>query len=333
MKLSMIIAVGLLSWIIVYSKQHTKKMSFEVVHKVYVMPVQHSSHQPSPCIQFKNHNNSYKCSVMTLDELITIDNNNTDSIIYKLLYIVFLPGTHFVNQTLNCLWPGKPSHNVTFIGKGNVTVVCKSMFSFQFVQIEYMAMSNIHFKNCSGQFRTTIEITSNTSSSIILFVEIQITGKNSTGIRVNFNKGEKLGRTKQSFNLINSIISTGNTGVHVLDSEHFKQRYYKVIYTVNITNTLLHRSCLVLNSTKKSKGKRYKYNVVNATFAGCTCSPVLSIGHHIKVKLNDVIVNGTQSEYVMHTSSSSLLMQGHCYFYNNKGTIVITSSSSMNISI
>ena len=95
---------------------------------------------------------------------------------------------------------------------------------------------------------------------------------------------------------------------------------------MNIASVLFHGSSLSLKKIT-SVYKTYSYNILNTSFLGCNFSAVLSIQGEMNVTLDTVTVNATQSQHVIHsTKKSSLFIEGHCCFYNNKGAIVITQS-------
>lgn len=76
-----------------------------------------------------------------------------------IIRIVFLPGTHYVNKTKSKAWSDKSSTNMTIVGKNNVTIDCTYMLYFHFNYGGYITITNIHFKNCSSQSRTTLFFT------------------------------------------------------------------------------------------------------------------------------------------------------------------------------
>ena len=249
------------------------------------------------------------CIVSTLNELIDYDEDNlrrvgvaSSSIIERV--VLFQPGIHYVNKSGQ--WSGKPALilNITGSSVDDVTIVCKASFNFQFSESENITINNIHFKNCFGYYHryrpaATLTFGLNVLRANITLSNIQITAQNCVGIMIHATK-------YQNFRLMNSKLSTGSAGLHIANNlvDEVKTNNcrrtspqnrrpsrpnrpsrpgrpgqcsysstYKIINHVNIMNTVFKTSCLILNT----KQWTYQYTVTNATFAGCACSPILSI--------------------------------------------------------
>ena len=231
MKFSIVSALGLLfllSVLFIDSVQNHKE--FRELHKAYyITPKQLSTQDISPCIKFQYHNNSFICSVMTLNELVNYrDTNasaNSHSIIYRIhRLVVFLSGQHYVNNTSRQQWSDKPFFNGTFVGIGNVTITCVSNFLFLF-RADYITMTNIHFNNCSGKSRSMLHFNFTGRFNNVSLTKLVITsGENIAGIKVTFTKPKKYKRQSQFINLLNSVISTGSgVGVDVYDDRILKK--------------------------------------------------------------------------------------------------------------
>ena len=325
----------------------TKIISINKMH--IIIPSRLSSQNDSLCTRLGYPNTSsttWHCNVGTLNELIAY-NDDQFSKIGKSKSIVRVnqrevllqPGIHYVN--MNAKWSGKPSTILKFTGSspGNVTILCKSPFNFQFSESEHITITNIHFKNCiGGHNRSTLTFGLNVDKAYITLSMIQITAKNCVGIILYATK-------YQNFRLVNSTLSTGNVGVYILGNSFHKvwnvkmrcrggrgrhSCYYyrtsKINNNVNIINVLFQTSCLILNSRQWN----YWYMVTNTTFVGCECSPMLSIHGNLTVTINDISVQGTQSKLLLYSTVKSLILEGNCYFYNNSGGFLINSSSNLN---
>ena len=189
-------------------------------------------------------------------------------------------------------------------------------------------MSGIHFQNCSGIYKnqdnriTFFLIEHENHDASISLTNVQITSRNSEGIKVKFKSG--------NFNLSisNSTLSTGNNGVHAYNMDYHHRHVPK--YEVEIANVFFNCSCLLIESFGATS--ICDFNVINITFIGCDCSPALSIVGITSINIRDVTFNTTRSQTVMHSSASSLYLQGHWYFYQNKGGVAITSGSNITFS-
>ena len=95
----------------------------------YITPVQRSHQDISPCSQFLNHyhNDSFNCSVLTLNQILIND--------YRYMYkeysplnhrlVVFLSGIHVANTKQVKTWfSGSKVFNETIIGLKDVKVTC-----------------------------------------------------------------------------------------------------------------------------------------------------------------------------------------------------------------
>ena len=325
-----------LSWILsdaaIYAKKK-KKEQFLIDHEAYyIVPRQFSSKNGSPCSQFRYHNGSFRCFVMNISELIDYRDDDTYSIKNNRL-VVFLSGVHYINCSVNCTtrqkWSYKPSFNMTIIGVGDVTIACMTEFHFQFIDIQYITINNIYFKNCGGDSKTTLTLNVMRffgNDILVSLQNVEISATNITGVRINIYKAVKWSQVHIS--IIDSVISTGTTGVYVYQHQQLSNKA-SVAYTMNVANTLFYSSCLSLESLsfirKPKKGN--DITVVNTRFVESTCSPVLSLNgaNSIKVTLNDVHFRATKSQYMIYASIDCLIIKGHCYFHNNRGTTLISS--------
>ena len=269
---------------------------------------------------YSNVSSCYNCSMMTLNELIQVNQGHMtmdDKCFYE---IVFISGTHIVNVSHNQLLfkPTNYTLRMNLLGDGDVTILCMSEFYFKFLLIQEIAISNIRFKNCAGNhghnFHQTLNLSTGHLSSMIVLNRIQIINQKKTGIAIRFsNKAQN-----HSFSLTNSYVRTESAGLFIAVSN--------TSYMIAIRNVLFHGSCIVLD---EAQGK-HKVIINNSSFIRCLCSPVLSIHGHAVVKLNDITINDTKSPILIHSiEKSSIYLQGTCFFCRNKGAVLITSHSRL----
>ena len=150
-----------------------------------------------------------------------------DLILYRFnRFIVFLSGLHYVNCTQKQQWSDKPSFWVNIIGVGDVTVACLTEFHFLLDEIQHITVSNIRFKNCSNgnsKATFTLNVTKVFGSDIFIsFRDVQISGRNITGVRVNINRVVKWAQVR--IKILDLIVSTGATGVHVVSQQHLPSK-------------------------------------------------------------------------------------------------------------
>ena len=112
---------------------------------------------PSGQINLCDHPNItsyYNCSTVTLNELVDANLSYNPSLEGKTYTheVKILSGIHVVNSTQSQYLQvsGKHTSSVSFLGDGNVYIICKSRLYFKFLNIEQTSVSNIHFKNCRG---------------------------------------------------------------------------------------------------------------------------------------------------------------------------------------
>ena len=321
-----------LHWIFVTS------MQVEAYLKVfYITPAYLSTQDISPCKQLLNrdHNNSYDCSVMTLHDLLDYRGHSSN---YR--RVVFLSGMHIVNSTKVKRWFAKS--NETIIGEDNVTVMCMSPLKFTFSSSRYVKISNVHFKNCfcCENERSTFTFQLKTGLPYVREIElerIQITGDNITGIKV-----EILGKSKvkytQIFKLRYSIISTGGTGMSVLDNMPIGKRNQRLKrgmfepFKMIISNVTFIRSCVSLMSVQAySKVMTIAYEITDVVVIASSCASALMFNGYVNISLDSLSVSECQSQHVLKSTQSqfaqsTLFVQGYLYFYNNRGVVEITRS-------
>ena len=317
------------------------KNYFEVF---YVTPVQPSPQGISLCNQYLNHyhNDSFNnCSVMTLDELLTFHYNFDDfSHIYNHRLVVFLPGTHVTNNTQTTTWfAGSHVYNETIIGIKDVIVTCSSQVIFTFLGSRHVKVSHIHFNNCSccNKKRSTLAlkyVLGKSHTQEVTLVDVRISGENITGIKIKMSKRKNKIKSDPGFifNIKNSIISTGGTGLYLLTYTLLKNAQQ----FMNINNVTFHRSCFLLNSQLQS-GRRfshYKIIMKQIAFIDSKCEYVMKFRGSSNVLLENISVSGCQSQDVISSISSSLSIKGNCFFYNNtggvdfvKGTLTISKAT------
>ena len=320
-----------LYWIIIKSQVESYLDAF------YITSIRLSHQYISTCYQFLNHyhNDSFNCFVMTLDELLDYEYPNGGYSPLNHRLVVFLPGTHVVTNSkqVKAWFANSSVYNETIIGLSNVTIMCRSRIRFLFSKFTHIKISKIHFKNCSSddKDKSTLMFNKILSHTVdILLEELEITGENITGVNVAIGNGSRHNNKARiffNFNLENSTISTGSTGMYVLDTiEGRSDESVKII--VNSVTFL--NSCLNWQSVLgyQDRYNSMKYEIKHSGFIGSTCTSILSFGSHLDVSLDNVLVSGCQSQRVIKLyNSSTLNMKGHNYFYNNTGAIDIIEST------
>ena len=230
-----------------------------------------SSNESSPCHDLLNR--SSHCSFMTLNELILgkhLASGTNSKRGRKGILVLFQSGIHVINLPKSLKAWAITFGTVRLKGNYNVTIYCKSPFVFYFTQAWYVAISNIHLKNCcAGPYRSTLLFLAQTSQNISIELQnIQIAHTRCDGIRVNLENhsgNQKAKRSRnQYFSLKNSTLSTGGNGVNIYDSGK-KQRGTG---TIRISNILFNGSCLSLKQKLVGKYHKYEYTVMNAHFLG-----------------------------------------------------------------
>lgn len=290
-------------------------------YTIYVLPMNPGC-SVSPCNPLNN------CSNVTLNELIRdydqFDKNSNNSH----LEIIFMPGIHVVNgtQQSQCLSLKRPK-SIMFHGPGeeSVLIVCEKQVYFEFVGVEQTTVSNIHFKNCIGRPHESDNYLmlnfwcSKKHDCNILIDSVQISNKNGKGIAVQFTE-TKIHQQSLNFTLVNSTVSSRDTGVFISANQLLP-------YYVNIIDTSFNGSCLVITGTTR------EVHVRNTTFSGCFCSPVISVdtlGKKGYLTLDNITIEDTGSQYLIFSLMQLITtLKGHCYFVRNRGTIFISSSSSI----
>ena len=271
---------------------------------------------------YSNVSSCYNCSMMTLNELIQVNQGHMtmdDKCFYE---IVFISGTHIVNVSHNQLLfkPTNYTLRMNLLGDGDVTILCMSGFYLKFLLIQEINISNIRFKNCGGiagnghNFHQTLNLATGHLSSVIALDRIQIINQKKIGIVIRFsNKAQN-----HSLSLTNSYIRTESAG---------PLKFRAVSNTrITIRNVSFHGLCTVLY---KAQSKCDLF-INNTTFIGCLCSFVLSIRGHAVVQLNNITINDTESHILIHAIEKSLIyLQGTCFFCHNKGAVLITSQSRL----
>ena len=321
----------ILSDSIVNAKKKKKELLY-IDHKAYyIVPTSFSFKSGSPCSQFRYHNGSFRCFVMNINKFIDYHDDTDDmyNIIKYNRLLVFLSGVHYVNYTQRQQLSDKPSFWVNITGVGNVTIVCMSEFHFLFDDIQHIMVDNVHFMNCSkGDSKTTFTLNVMRvfgNDIFISFKDVQISGTNITGVKVNINRAVKWAQVR--IRIIDSVISTGTTGVHIVSEQHLPNKN-SVAYTMNVARTSFNTSCFALQSrySRLGCGSHCKNNVLkieNVTFLGySTCSSVVSFLGDMEVTLSEVLFMATKSHFLIQSVIDSLTMKGHCNFYENKGTVL-----------
>ena len=235
-------------------------------YSIYVLPMSPEHTIPPPCDHL-NTTLHHKCFNITLSELIdSYDHFYNNSYNYE-LKIRFLSGLHVINSTQRSQYLSlERPRKVSFLGEENVLIICEKQVYFEFVGVDQINVSNIHFKNCIGRpngsdYRTLDFRCSKKHACNIALYRIQITNENGKGIVVQFTE---TGLYQQSFVLANSTISTRDTGVLISANQ-------LINYTVDISDTSFNGSCLAITGTTR------EVHVRNTTFSGCFCSPVISV--------------------------------------------------------
>ena len=280
-------------------------------YSIYVLPT-NPEHSVSPCDHL-NATIQHNCSNVTLNELINDYRFDGHSNNYD-LEVRFLSGIHVVNGTQQSRYLSlKHPKTVTFLGEGDVFIICEIPVYFEFVDVEQINMSNIHFirRSSGSSYGTIFNVwCSKKHDCIISLYGIQIicTNENEKAIVVQF---AETGGRQQSFTLINSTISSRDTGVVISVDQ-------PVRYKVNITDTSFNGSCLMITGTRE-------IHVRNTTFKGCFCSPVISVDTLTKqgnLILDNITIKDTESQYsILSLSQLITTIKGNCYFIHNKGTI------------
>lgn len=307
----------------------------------YITPIQLSSQNISPCDQnlIQYHNDSTDCFVMTLNEFSCYKNPRFRSKFNEL--VIFLHGMHILNSSQTQVAFLHPHvYNGTIMGIGRVTIMCMKPVEFSFSNSRNLKISNIHFVNCYCNIKSNSTLNFELSTSKehhIVLEDLQITGKNIKGIRVVIYVNNNW--REQTFKIRNSIISTENVGlmasVKTVPRKVRGNKNQKII-NMNIDNVTFHNSCLSLTTctTKSKKSKlpyttpMISYKIANSTFIQTSCISAMSFNGTMEVALFSVTIRGCQSQYVLYSILSSLLIQGHCYFSNNQGTLAIKQSNS-----
>ncbi len=244
----------------------------------------------------------------------------------------FQPGIHFINLIGKIEWLIGPSNNVTLIGNDNVTIYCLSHSTVSFRSVQHVSMSNIHFKNCCGEYGSTSLFLSHPRVHTSISLEsIKITNEVCEGIKVTLGKKgvKSLARKIRIFHLMNSILSPGDNGLSTIDSE-YKSKDERI---VKISNVLFNSSCLSIISVTapkySSRSNTYSCTVMNATFVGYTCSPALSFRGVKDIAKSDVAVYNTHSQHLMYIMGSFGIVSDTFYFYNNTGAVVVGCHSNL----
>ncbi len=289
-------------------------------YSIYVLPT-NPEHSISPCDDPSNTTLHHNCSDVTLNELI--DDHDRFQIGENDLEVRFLSGVHVVNgvQQSQHLSLNRPK-KVTFLGE-DVFIICEKRVYFEFVGVEQITMSNIHFKNCVGRpngsdYCTTLNIwCSKKRDCNVSLYRIQIANENDKAIVVQFTE---TGAHRQSFTLVNSTISSRDTGVLISANQILH-------YKVNISDTSFNGSCLMITGTSRD------IHVRNTTFRRCFCSPVVSVDTLSKqgsLILDNITIKDTGSQYLILSLTQLITtLRGHCYFIRNRGTIFISSNHSI----
>ena len=284
------------------------------------------------CAHYQYHNDSFNCSVTTINELFYhLSTEITSEGDVKV--VVFLPGVHAINDTRNQQWSTQSYFNLTMIGIGNVTIICISQFDFLMKNIQYLSIRNLQFKDRTGRSNKssllTVDITiglyENTS---VALSDLYIGGEKITGIKINLNlRSSNYLNSQLMINIINSVINTESTGIHIFqphdDHYHFD---LEVSLTLNIVNVSFFNSCFSLELHKHIyHSSRYinPITLLNTKFVGGECSPLLDFYGEVGVVLNNISVTTTQARMLIYSTVDYIMFTGNCDFCNNKGKILI----------
>ena len=327
----------LLLWVLVINTVGVSDGELSSI-KVSVIPeIFHSTEPVAPC-NFRSrcfNNVSYcsECSTVTLNELINTSGGvilvNSTNHFYE---IVFLSGTHVVNSSKNLLLFKSPTYNLrmNLTGEGNVTILCVSEFNLKLLDIQYVGISNLQFKHCSGHTSKTqvqtLKLYTNKIYSVITLDRIKIINQNRTGLSIVFKQKLKdVQNCTYIVSLSNSKIIAGNVEVYLSrDQSTITDDTYKI----QIDNVSFVHSCFKVE--RKAQIKHYEINIANTCFTNCSCSPVLLLPGHAVVQLTNLIVNGSSSAMLLHSLEKNfIILQGNCHFYGNRGAILIASKSKL----
>ena len=268
-------------------------------------------------------NNTYysDCNTATLNELVGFNFNITEGDLYD-HNVVLLPGKHIVNATLSesLVFHGKRARRVSFVGKDNVHIICTKKMNFGFVSVEWTTISNVHFENCSGKHSSSgQDYTLVFQCSRLPYSECIVTIHNIEIVNTINGGGiyTKFGATaSQSFTLSNSNISTGDIGLHIFMSGN--------AHRILVRRVNFHHSCFILEGDQNS----YVYIIQNVRFYACTCPTALSVKGYMNIVINNTNFGAITSRYIIHSTAKSLTLKGQCYFYRNRGVVLIKSDQN-----
>lgn len=316
----------LLSWRIVGDHEENLKVI------TYVIPtLSDKSLTSSPCDYYITAHN-YNCSKVSLNELINHGYEHfaiSDAASHD---IVFLSGTHIVNNTQSQNLPffGKYVRHLHLIGDSNAHIVCERGISFGFFDVEEVTVSNIHFINCTAPLNfttcngllhgkdhhcTTLKFACTACHMCVITVTnvtVIVANANCNGITVIFCYN-----WKTSFTLANSSMFTRGVGIYISTTEQNNLK----LAEITVSSVSFHHSCFIIS------GQGLRLDILNVNFTGCSCISVISIkaASLSTLIMNSVTINDTKSQYLVNTDSGNVTFKGHCQFSNNRGAIMATN--------
>ena len=283
---------------------------------------------------FSNVSYCNECSSVTLNELIDASGprggvlSMTSAYFYEL---VFLPGMHIVNSSMNRLIFPTKNLCMNLTGEGVVTIFCVTEFQLRFLNVQYLGISNIKFKYCNGRTSMThdqvqtITLYTNPIYSVIVFDRIMMINRNRTGIRILFRgKLREVPNNTYVVSLTNSNIVAGNVEIMKRNPSYKNGNTCRI----QIDNVSFLQSCFQMN--KNVQVKDCEITVANTSFTNGSCSPILLFPGLAVIQLINLTVRSTTSAMLLHSvEKNSIFLQGHCHFYDNRGAILIASKSEL----
>ena len=337
-------SVFLLLWVVVISMIALDGEELSSI-KISVVPeVPHSAQELiAPCnftsSCFNNASHCSQCTAVTLNQLIDASGpGGVLSVKSAYFYeLVFLPGTHNVNSSKNQLIFKPPTSqslrmNLTGERESNVTIFCESEFHLNFLDIQYVSISNLQFKYCNGHIsktqdtvvQTLILYTGQVYSKIILD-RIEMVNRNRTGIRIILKQKS---RDVQNYTYIVSLTNSNIIAGSVLLFQRNPLSGSGNTCKIQIDNVTFLDSCFKVNG--KAQVEHYEINITNTSFTNGSCSPVLLFSGQTVVQLTNLTVKSTSSAMLLHSvEKNTLFLRGNCRFYSNRGAILIGSKSKL----
>ena len=333
------VSVILLLWIVVINNIVALDGELPSV-KVSIIPeaFRDSTEPIAPCnftsSCFSNVSYCSECSSVTLNELIDANGprggvlSMTSAYFYEL---VFLPGTHIVNSSMNRLIFPIRNLSMNLTGEGNVTIFCVTEFQLRFLDVQYLGISNLQFKYCNGYTSTThdevqtMKLYTNKIYSVIVLDRIKMINRNRTGIRIVLkDKLREMPNNMYIISLTNSNIIAGNVQI----KKRFPSNDDGNTCKIQIDSVSFLHSCFQMN--KNVQVKDCEIIVANSNFTNGSCSPILLFPGLAVIQFFNLTVRSTSSAMLLHSvKKNSIFLRGHCRFYGNRGAILIASKSEL----